>query len=703
MPQQDGQTLPGVIGPLVSHALAGLAVAGLAGVLSCGDSSGPGELTPGPLANVVIIGGDDQQAVVGTELPQPLRVRAVDADDRPIPGQIVNFRVVAGGGSVFAGAALTNEDGVAQERWTLGTNTSEEQRLEVRAVDSDTGDPIVFGVFRATALAANAQRLALVTPPSTPVANRTPFSTQPAVQVEDAHGNPVGAGIVVTAFILSGGGTLAGATTATTVSSGVATFADLSISGLVGDRTLGFSAPGMTQVSAVVTVIPGTPANMAPNAGANQSTVIEAPVATAPSVKITDADGNEISGVPVTFAITSGGGSLTGPNQTTNSIGVAAVGSWTLGENAGANTLTATSPGVPGSPITFSATGLVFTVQSISAAGSHTCALTPSGKAYCWGMNDDGEVGDGSAGGSRFTPTAVATSLTFRSIYAGGQHSCALTNAGAAYCWGRNSVGEVGDGAEGRRLLPVAVSGGLTFDTLTLGYYTTCGLTADGTAYCWGGSNGELGNGSWNFSRTPVPVSGGFKWSSLDAGDFHVCGIATTGGAYCWGRNGAGQMGNASTSGENTPVPVSGGIAFASIFGEGDHTCALTSNGSAYCWGEWQGPGYTNASTPTAVGGGVSFRVLDGSRYHTCGIGLNGTTYCWGNRAGALVDGTTTAYPTPTPISRPIAFQQLSVGAFHACGRTDAGVAYCWGENTRGQLGTPTEIDRSRPTPVTPP
>src|SRR5688572_15771753 len=258
MAQNHGSITAVRTGSRFPHALAGFGLAGLALVLSCGDPSGPGELKPGPLADVVIIDGDEQQAVVGTELPEPLRVRAVDAENRPIAGQIVNFRVVSGGGSVFAGAGLTNEDGVAQERWTLGTTTSEEQRLEVRAVDSDTGAPIVFGVFRATALPAGAQKLVLVTAPSSPAQNRASFPTQPAVQVQDAHGNPVGAGVVVTAAISTGGGALGGGTTATTASTGTATFSNLSISGLVGERTLSFSVSGLTPITVPVALIAGT-------------------------------------------------------------------------------------------------------------------------------------------------------------------------------------------------------------------------------------------------------------------------------------------------------------------------------------------------------------------------------------------------------------------------------------------------------------
>jgi hypothetical protein len=106
---------------------------------ACSESAGPsGER----VASMQIVSGDAQQAVVGTELPASLVVKAVDATGAVLSGQSVNFRVVAGGGSVFAGSSITNADGIAQERWTLGTSTADSQRVEARAVDNVTGAPL---------------------------------------------------------------------------------------------------------------------------------------------------------------------------------------------------------------------------------------------------------------------------------------------------------------------------------------------------------------------------------------------------------------------------------------------------------------------------------------------------------------------------------------------------------------------------------
>jgi alpha-tubulin suppressor-like RCC1 family protein len=91
-------------------------------------------------------------------------------------------------------------------------------------------------------------------------------------------------------------------------------------------------------------------------------------------------------------------------------------------------------------------------------------------------------------------PKAVSGTVTFASISAGNRHSCAVTAAGAAYCWGDNSGGALGTGTSNTSLVPIAVSGGLTFASVSAGRFHTCGVTTGGTAYCWG--TALLGDGS---------------------------------------------------------------------------------------------------------------------------------------------------------------------------------------------------------------
>jgi alpha-tubulin suppressor-like RCC1 family protein len=296
------------------------------------------------------------------------------------------------------------------------------------------------------------------------------------------------------------------------------------------------------------------------NDGNDQTAAPGTAVAIAPSVKVTDANENPVSGVAVTFAVTSGGGSITGPNQTTNPSGLAAVGSWTLGAAPGSNTLSAAAAGLSGSPITFTAIVDSGALVDFTAGGVHTCALTESGTAYCWGWNEFGQLGNG-GNASTSVPVAVHGGLRFSSLSAGGAHTCGLTASGVAYCWGSNHQGQLGNGANESSTVPVPVSGELIFSSLTAGGSSnyarvehTCGLTPNEQAYCWGDNGiGQLGDGTFDDRSVPVLVQGGLTFVELSTGDFRTCGLTADGAAYCWGWGEAGQLGNG--SGTETPLP----------------------------------------------------------------------------------------------------------------------------------------------------
>ncbi|HXI20544.1 MAG TPA: leishmanolysin-related zinc metalloendopeptidase [Gemmatimonadales bacterium] len=200
--------------------------------------------------------------------------------------------------------------------------------------------------------------LAVLSGPSGSVQDRATLNPSPVVQVVDSRGDAVNdAGVAVT-VTLTGGGSLSGNTGATTNSSGQASFPNLSISGTVGIRQLSFSATGLSPVStAGFTLVAGPAQSLLPNSTQSQSGLVGQAVTVKPSVKVVDADGNGVSGVAVTFAVTAGGGSVTGANQTTGSTGAATVGSWTLGSSAGLNTVQASAAGLSGSPLNFDATG----------------------------------------------------------------------------------------------------------------------------------------------------------------------------------------------------------------------------------------------------------------------------------------------------------------------------------------------------------
>jgi alpha-tubulin suppressor-like RCC1 family protein len=199
---------------------------------------------------------------------------------------------------------------------------------------------------------------------------------------------------------------------------------------------------------------------------------------------------------------------------------------------------------------------------SIAAGSIHTCGIATDGHPWCWGTNANGQLGLGFTPLSELcdgllcstSPQSVSTSRLFDpgTIAVGTDHSCALSG-GAAYCWGANRFGALGDGSTTTRTSPVAASGGLSFVALTAGDAMTCGLTPEGATYCWGKKSGP---GLPTATLVPTLVGGGHTFQQIDAGASHGCGITAEGAAYCWGSNAAGQLGTGNLVSSFSPVRV---------------------------------------------------------------------------------------------------------------------------------------------------
>ena len=297
-------------------------------------------------------------------------------------------------------------------------------------------------------------------------------------------------------------------------------------------------------------------------------------------------------------------------------------------------------------------------MTAVTVGELHSCAISEAGVAYCWGDNRSGQLGIGSQE-ARLYATRVEGSFLLTAIDAGGDHTCALTTDGRAVCWGGNAFGQLGTGDQQDADAPTLVSTSERFRAITAGFAHTCALTQNGRAFCWGrGSNGELGIGtSANAVTTPQPVAGSLVFSHISAGGRHTCALASGGLAYCWGANELAQLGNGTAgSPQLAPTRVDAAFAFSDISAGWNHSCAVTPSRVAYCWGE--------------------------NAYGEMGSG-------WDWEEG--VPG----QPSPQAVLSygEIMFTQISAGRQFTCGRRDQGTIYCWGHGSHGQLGNAAATD----------
>ncbi len=448
---------------------------------------------------------------------------------------------------------------------------------------------------------------------------------------------------------------------------------------------------------------------------------------------------------------------------------------------------TGTTPDTRSTPVNVLATGgspggnTLSGITQIAAGDFHTCALTTLGGVKCWGDGGSGRLGNG-ATSDQNTPVNVlatggGTALSgITQIAAGDSHTCALTTSGGAKCWGDGTAGQLGNGtAVSPQSTPVDVTGagpqidfptaltvtatddvGSTNTAVTLTEVSKPWFSYPNTLLTMGHDAQQLapvvraGSGTRQFSAAPAadmdragitfdPATGtftgppaaawNFKATQITAGAAHTCALTTLGGVKCWGNGGNGRLGNGALDPHGTPVDVtatngSGNLAGITQIAAGNHhTCALTTEGRVKCWGSGaQGRlgdgGVSDRSTPVDVVAANGSGTLSGITQisagsdHTCALTTLGGVTCWGaGTYGQLGNGA-----NPSPQSAPVdvvatgesqggntlsGITQISAGGNYTCALTTSGGVKCWGFNGGGRLGYGDDASHvTRTTPV---
>lgn len=386
----------------------------------------------------------------------------------------------------------------------------------------------------------------------------------------------------------------------------------------------------------------------------------------------------------------------------------------------------------------------------IAAGDVSTCARSKNGVVKCWGGNLHGQLGVGQSVAHTVAPgeaVALGTNRTAKAIAVGSTEACAILDNGDLKCWGSNEFGKLGNGSAmdtdvglqatdmGDHLLPIALGAGRTATAVGLGGNHTCAVLDNGDVKCWGSNAfGQLGQDNDIDYRTPpaAAINLGGKAIAVSAGDANTtCALLADGTGKCWGvtdygalsvaidkdlgqapRN-AGHYEIGDYAGEMALLPALSfgpGLTAKQLGAGFESSCALLSNNLVKCWGtsgvgelgvDFKGgqkgnqPGMTDLDGIN-LGAGHTVKSLAVGAFHHCALLDDGSVKCWGsNSAGELGIGNTAAQGDDVgemgdqlPVV-PLGHKALKIAAgdAHSCALLDNGTVVCWGYNSQGQLG----------------
>ena len=333
----------------------------------------------------------------------------------------------------------------------------------------------------------------------------------------------------------------------------------------------------------------------------------------------------------------------------------------------------------------------------VAVGGDFTCARKSDGTVWCWGLNNSGQLGDGTTTNST-RPVQVSGITSATQVVAGGVSACALLSNGTVKCWGKNDNGQLGNGTTTRSLVPVDVSGLTSVTQVSGNYNSMCALRSDNTVRCWGWNvTNQLGDGTTIDRSTPITPSGLGSVAQVSAGVFGACARLVDNTVRCWGAGNNGGLGDGGqtyqTSTKTSPTGLTDVAQISGGPGWGNE-CAVLASGTVKCWGLNDngqiGDGTTDMRlTPVTVSGfAASVVQMDVGFYSPCAALSNGTAMCWGwNAFGQVGNGSTVNPNVPTLVSGLGNVLRVASGYTHSCAVLSGTTVKCWGRNHVGQLG----------------
>ncbi len=364
-------------------------------------------------------------------------------------------------------------------------------------------------------------------------------------------------------------------------------------------------------------------------------------------------------------------------------------------------------------------------LKTVVAGNNLTLALKTSGSTYVWGENTWGQTANGNLTTPQSTPLALAGAATWKSVATGGFHTLGIKTDGTLWAWGLNFNGQLGNGQSGSispgqpKYSPIPVKIGVATDWLVVGAGDGHSLGIKGTTtpvlMAWGqNASGQLGLGNTNPVSLPtqivVTVPSGRQWASLACSAGYSLALRSDGVVFGWGDNNNGQLGQLNGPTQlNAPTAINLlTVQTLSIAAGTSHVAAIGQDNTLWMWGSnvsgqlGKGPSGTPTiyTVPAQIGTDLWVAVACGGA-HTLAIRLaDQTLWTWGsNSDGQLGDGTTTDANAPHQIgtSRWVA---VAAGKLHSMAIDTNGALWAWGRNAEGQLGNGTTAAVLVPTQI---
>lgn len=341
--------------------------------------------------------------------------------------------------------------------------------------------------------------------------------------------------------------------------------------------------------------------------------------------------------------------------------------------------------------------------------------VAPSGsQIWAWGFNGYGNIGVGATGDNASPRTTIGNGLNWCSAGVGAHNSAAIKKDGTIWTWGRNHVGQLGDGTVVNKSSPVSIIGvNCNWIKVYSGNFHVAGLKNDGTLWTWGyNTSGQLGDNTTANKCSPVTViAGGNIWCQISLGGNHSLGIKTDGTLWAWGANANGRLGDNTATNRASPVTTAGGgtdWCQVNAGGSSGHSLGIKSDGTLWTWGlnnfGQLGDGTTTSrsSPATTAGGGTNWSRVFGGQYHSLAIKSDGMLWSWGSGAqGEKGDNVNIATCSPgTVFGGGTNWCWITAGlCVSAAIKTDS-TLWVWGSPANGRHGDGTGSNRFAPVPI---